>query len=806
MRSKSKKNSRQIRRRKANQSYGTLEPRNLLATLIDINQSTGDLTINLTSSNDNAVIAINTEANVTVNGSPDLDTSTPGIQSYPAVRLNNLVIEGNQSSGNQLVAFNDNFGRARTISSVSISDVNQVTLNDVLEISGDLDVRMSGSGGRFGDAIGGQLSVGGKTTINAGANAVGLNNATNDFNELEVVTTGSGQDVVINDINGIVLTGVETSGDFTLTAGGAVEDATNTLIDVAGEASFSASSITLGDSAGDSTNFFTSSFVADGHVDIQEDSNIILGDTDVGSLRLRSVGAIFDGLRTTINVDGHAEFFGNNRVRIGEGGLDTFNAGSIEFRSNGHVHFTENSDSLFIGDNSAGSADLNSWGHIRDTPGTDINIRHETGFQGISVLIGDSPTDVFNTGSLYFFTRDQFTISEDSNTHIIETKNQAGSLNIESAGQVTDALDARVTVDQLASFKANTVNVGDTLDDWFVAGSVSFDTSGLFKISENSDLQITGDNTAARTIINSNGNINNQANTSINVRSSAGFFADNIVLGNQAGDEFNAGTTAFRTASDAAGLVSINEDSATNLGGVSVAKTLQVVSAGNITDGPSAVLNVSGNTDLSSGNNGHIVIGDSGMLPNGVPFDSTFETRTLTLNTDGRGNALIEEDGDIVLAGDIRANSLSLVSTDGQIQDNPETHIDVRFNLNVEGTAVNLGTAVIPNGTSTADSLEFSTLTFNSTGNVNVSADDSFFLIGESETGGFLTLESEGDIRSTRGSELISQEGARFDGMDILIGNLADDCFDIINTNADGSVALSVNGQGTENVQEGCSV
>ena len=163
------------------------------------------------------------------------------------------------------------------------------------------------------------------------------------------------------------------------------------MIDVAGEASFSASSITLGDSAGDSTNFFTSSFVADGHVDIQEDSNIILGDTDVGSLRLRSVGAIFDGLRTTINVDGHAEFFGNNRVRIGEGGLDTFNAGSIEFRSNGHVHFTENSDSLFIGDNSAGSADLNSWGHIRDTPGTDINIRHETGFQ-LSLIHISEPT------------------------------------------------------------------------------------------------------------------------------------------------------------------------------------------------------------------------------------------------------------------------------------------------------------------------------------------------------------------------------------------------------------------------------
>jgi len=52
---------------------------------------------------------------------------------------------------------------------------------------------------------------------------------------------------------------------------------------------------------------------------------------------------------------------------------------------------------------------------------------------------------------------------------------------------------------------------------------------------------------------------------------------------------------------------------------------------------------------------------------------------------------------------------------------------------------------------------------------------------------------------------LISEEGARFAGMDIYVGNLDDDCFDIINSNEDGSKRLTVLGQGAENVQLGCS-
>ena len=804
--SKSKRKNRRARRKQASQNYGTLEDRNLLATLVDLGSSGDQLSVTMTADSDVAVIGIATNGNVTVNGNEDLNSSKAGTQTLAASNLYHIDVFGDETKTDQHVSFNGRFSGDNTLLSVDVDDVGMVTINGELRVRGDVEIKMSGEGGRISDARTGRLIVGGYTNIDAAGNEVVLDNADNDFNELKVKTFGNRQDAVVNEVNDVILIGLEISGNFDLTAGGDVTDAESTYIEVLGDAHFTARSVTLGDFAGDKTNFFRSGFTTSGHVNVQEDSNIVLTSSDVGSLKLRSLGGILDGLTTTINVEGKAELFGNNRIRLGEGGQDTFNAGSIEFRSNGHVHISENSDTIFTGDNKAGSLNVKSWGHVADFLDTSINVRNETGLEGISVVLGDSPDDVFNSGSLYFWTSEAFDVTEDSHSHIIETKNQAGSFRLESAGKITDADNARVTVDGLAEFKARTVNVGDTRDDWFVAGAMNFDTVGQFKITENSHLNIVGENSAANTVINSTGNISNAVDAKVHVRNVASFFADNIVLGTRSGDEFNAGTINFRTADSANGLVQINEDSATNVGGISTAKTLKILSSGDITDSPSSDLSVVNNSQLmTTATRGRIVMGDSGVMRDGTPFDATFDTRTLTVQSDG--NSVIEEDGDIILTGANRANSMSLISKaeNGRILDTQETQIDIRFNLSVDGDLVNLGTGIIPNGSST-DRLEFSSLTFKSSGNVKVSADDSFFLTGSSETGGFLTLESEGNIQSTAGSELVSTAGAQFDGMDILVGHLADDCFDIINSNADGSKRLLVNGNGTEDVQLGCNI
>ena len=213
---------------------------------------------------------------------------------------------------------------------------------------------------------------------------------------------------------------------------------------------------------------------------------------------------------------------------------------------------------------------------------------------------------------------------------------------------------------------------------------------------------------------------------------------------------------------------------------------------------------IDGNARLTTANNGGIVIGDSGTLPNGTPFDSTFQSSSVTLQTDGTGNVRFEEDGNIFLVGNNRANSVTLVanSGNGTITDNASAQIDVARNLDLSGSFVNLGTGTV-NGTNT-DRLALSSLTFSSSGNVNLSADTSFFLTGDSQSDGFLSLASTGSIRTAGESETVARTGARFDGIDVMIGNLADDCFDIINSNANGSVNLTVNASGSEDVTLGC--
>ena len=400
--SKSKRKNRRARRKQASQSYGTLEARNLLTTFVELGDG-GDLSVNLVADNAVAVIGIGDNGNLTINGREDVSSSTPGIQTLVASELNHIDIEGD-SGGNQQVSFIDQFSGDHTLLSVDINDVDQVTINGILHVRGDVQINMTGEGGRISDAGNGQLVVSGQTTINAAGNEILLNNTHNDFHELKVTTFGDAQNALIGEANNVILNGVEVSGNFELTAGGDVTDAQNTFIEVLGDAEFTARSVTLGDHIGDRTNFFRSGFTTTGHVDLQEDSNIILNTSDVGSISLRSPGGIRDGMRTTINVDGKAELFGNNHIRLGEGGLDTFNAGSIEFRTNGHAHISENSSTVLTGANNAGSLNVESLGRVTDVENTSINVVAETGLEGISVVLGDSPADVFNAGSLFFRT------------------------------------------------------------------------------------------------------------------------------------------------------------------------------------------------------------------------------------------------------------------------------------------------------------------------------------------------------------------------------------------------------------------
>ncbi len=718
------------RSRTRGQDYTTLEDRKMLAVTTGFASASGTLTVNLGAANEAAQIDV-VGGNVLVNGSQVGSGTSVGA-------VDQIVVTGT-TAANQDVSFIGDFSNAG-LSSVNITNVDDVAINEDLSVSGNL-------------------------TINAGGN---------------------------------------------------VSDADNTDLVVGGVGNFTAANVSLG-GATNETRFQQTAFNVSGAVDLQEDDNTVLGSVTAATVRLASNGRILDGFTTQINISGLAELFGNAGVRLGDNGADTFQAGTINFRSSGQVSINEDDSTNIVGDNTARSMNLRSQGSITDADDASINVQFQSGFTAESVRIGDTATDEFNSNSVYFFTTGRFDLTEDSDTLIIEEKNSALSLRLTSTGQIADEANARVTITNLAEFDAQSAVIGDLGTDFFTAGSIQFNTVDEFRLTENDDTNILGVNRANNSIITSVGNLSNSSNADIVVTTNASFRGDSINVGNQSGDNAQFGSLTFITpnvasANPPTGFASVNisEDDSTQFGGNSragipeqtdgsgqvtaqeITGNVRITSAEGIIDGSNSSVNVIGNTSLTTGNNGNITLGDSGVSGAGVPFDATFNTSSLTINTDGTGNAQIFEDSDIFLVGNNQINSLTLDANNGQgrITDSATANINVNFNLNVRGDFVNLGTGVDVNGANT-DTLNFNTLTFNTSGNTNVSADSGFFLVGSS-TADNLTLASTGNIfdsspsGGTPASTTVQTSANFITPLDAIIGESGADFFTIVSGNAPG--------------------
>ena len=613
------------------------------------------------------------------------------------------------------------------------------------------------------------------------------------------------------------------SGTLTVNASGNVSDADNTNLIVNGIGSFTAANVTLGGDTNE-TRFLQTAFNVSSAIDLQEDDNLVLANVNAGTVRLESSGQILDGFTTQININGLAELFANAGVRLGDNGADVFNAGTVSFQSSGQVSINEDSAINLVGDNTARSISLRSLAAITDADDSTLNVEFQSGFTGTSVLIGDTADDEFNSNSIYFFTTGRFDLTEDSDTLIIEEINSAQSLSLTSAGEITDEANARVTVANLAEFDALSAVIGDLQTDFFSAGSIQFNTTNEFRLTENNDTNILGVNRASNSIITSVGTLSNSSDADIVVTTNASFRGQNINIGNQQGDNAQFGSLTFTTpntsiANPPAGFAAVNitEDDSTQFGGNSVAGTaaipgnVQITSTEGIIDGSNSSVNVTGNLSLTTGNNGNITIGDSGVSGAGVPFNATVNTGSLTINTDGTGNAQIFEDSNIVLSGDSQVNSLILNANGGQssITDSATSNLNVNFNLNLTAGFVNLGSAIDDSGADT-DSLNFNTLTFNTSptgalnGNTLISADSGFFLVGSSSAEN-LTLISTGSIldsspaNGTPASTIIQNSASFTTPLDAIIGESGLDFFDILSGNLPGLG----NVDGVRNVQVG---
>ena len=780
---KSNRKSKSINRKRSKSfSYESLEERQVLASVVGFDAATGALTVDLTDVNDVAQISI-LNNNIAVNGSDDL-SSAGGTQSAAFTDLRSITITGNPALSGQNAMFFGNYlsSNGAAIQSITATGVDNVTFFGQYQTNA-LAANLSQAGGQVSDAANGQIVVTGPTNITANNNSIVLDNANNDFRgNVTVRAGGLDRDAVFTDVNDIQFSTVDVSGDLRVVAGGDITDSAGATVTIDRDAHFTADSVTLGDNATDALNIGRINSTTTGDLTFVEDSSVVLLDITADNLNVSTIGGIFDGRFTSINVAQTATFEGD-RIRIGENGGDTFNAGAVNFNSDGHVHIWEDSSTNFVGSNTALSFNIFSEGDVTDATTAIIDVSAIAGFEGDNVVLGDSGLDSFNAGSIYFRTPGDFSLIEDSATHIIETNNAARRLFLNSADAITDAVDAQISIERIAQFTADTVNIGDSGADSFNAGSIQFATAGQFRIIENSSTNIVGNNSADNTLVTSTGDITNVfenpdtgIGTTLNVTEVGSFTGTNIDLGNQTNDTINLGALSFNST----GTTSVSEDAATHLAVDSQASQLNLVSTGAVTDSLTGSINVSGLANIQGTS---ILIGES--------TDDTFNAASVTLNS--TGNVDVTEDSGLNLAGVSSAANLRLVAA-GNLTDSLTAETRVAGLLDVTGGLVNIGSE-------DTDILEMGTLRFtSSTANTFITADSDINLVGSSSAADRLLLTTTGDIRDNATAEVLAQNQAVFQGVDVIIGELATDCFDIING---GTANLFVLASGVDNVNVG---
>ncbi|MDZ7686794.1 MAG: hypothetical protein U5O39_19010 [Gammaproteobacteria bacterium] len=301
------------------------------------------------------------------------------------------------------------------------------------------------SGGMITDSAGTSLSVTGAATLvaNAGTSAITLGDDAGDttnFGSLDL--TGSA--VTVSEDSGTVLAGVSASS-LDLTSNGAITDSATTSLVVTNTATFNAGSnaITLGDNAGDTTNFGSLDLTGSA-VTVSEDSASQLDGLSVTSLDLTSTAGITDGATSTLTASGNVALTAGTTISIG-GDDDTVNFGSVTLNGT-MVSLTEDDGTQFTGTSSAStSLTLTSAGDITDTTNASLTVGGnaalsvtDTATQDIT--LGEAGTDNLQLGSVTV-SANNVALSEDDATVFSGTNTAAGTLTVTSGGTITDLGD-----------------------------------------------------------------------------------------------------------------------------------------------------------------------------------------------------------------------------------------------------------------------------------------------------------------------------------------------------------------------------
>ncbi|MES2924057.1 MAG: autotransporter domain-containing protein [Verrucomicrobiota bacterium] len=350
-----------------------------------------------------------------------------------------------------------------------------------------------------------------------------------------------------------------------------------------------------------SVNRFGSLKLTGGAVTVNEADSTLLTGVEAATLTLTTAGAITDSSGAVINVSGLASLnAGGNAITLGDNVGDTTNFGSLSL-TGGAVTITEDSGTLLT-DVTATSLNLTSAGAITDSAGAVISVNGLATFKAGAneITLGDSATDTTNFGSLNL-AGGAVTVAEDSSTLL--TGVAATSLNLTSAGTITDSAGTAINVTGLATLDAgaNAITLGDSATDTTNFGSLHL-TGGVVAITEDSGTLLASVSATTYTLT-SAGAITDSAGTVTNVSGLATLKGTSIVLGGA------SNSTAFGSLNfSSVGSVSLQLDSAATISGANTASTMVLDTTGTSTFAAGATLNaasltVQGGGLTLSGNN-----------------------------------------------------------------------------------------------------------------------------------------------------------------------------------------------------------
>ncbi len=548
---------------------------------------------------------------------------------------------------------------------VILRDTNAIDLG-ASTVSGTLSVTTTN--GAITDS--GNLAVTGNANFAAGGGgAITLGDAggeTTNFGTLTFTSTGA---VAITEDSDTILAGTNTALSLVLTSAASITDAVNTDIAVTNNASFSGTSILIGDDVADTQTFGSLTFNSAGAVTISEDNATDLTGTNTAlSLTLISAAGITDAVNTDITVTNNASFSGTS-ILIGDNAMDAQMFGSLTFNSAGAVTITEDDATILTGANTANGLTLTSAAGITDVADTDIAVTNNASFSGTTILIGDDAADTQNFGSLTFNSAGAVTITEDTATDLSGTST-ANSLVLTSAGAITDAAASNVTVTTTATIVGTSISLTDTATTSVLAvgtaasltataggitiaaagtanfGTLTFNATGAVSITEDSDTSLAAANTALSLTLTSAGMITDAVDTDITVTNNASFNGTSILIGDDVADVQNFGTLTFNSA----GAVTITEDSDTILAGTNTANGLVLTSTGTITDAATTSLTVTNNARF---------VGTAITLGDNAGDTTNFGTLSFT----SAGDVTITEDSTMNVAGAASNTSAALTLT-----------------------------------------------------------------------------------------------------------------------------------------------